>query len=195
MPYPIYDTVTTQTAGATERELSFRLLREILEENNDLCSWPAASEMRSTPAVAVVLAAVVVYCLCKWLHFRLLILHWFGVLGKPETVIGPLPRAGFRLSHPSPGFGSEERQSEAIPSLDNVHRKSGWSDFSDFSRMLCILNFCAEILHPHPSQPYAELQIFLALGIVILGQNAWCEFLLDWGLPETTSVSSRVKCS
>lgn len=32
MPYPIYDTVTAQTAVASERELSFRLLREILEE-------------------------------------------------------------------------------------------------------------------------------------------------------------------
>lgn len=86
--------------------------------------------MYSTPAVAVGLKARVVYCLCKWLHFRILILHWFGILGKLKSVIGQLPLAGVRLSHPSPCSGSEERQLEAIPSLDNVHRKSGCSDVS-----------------------------------------------------------------
>ena len=135
----------------------------------------------TTAYSANVVAVEVVYCLWMLSLLRILVLLWFGVLGKLKKMIWQMSLAHVRFSHRSPS-GSGERQSEAIPSSDT---------FSNFFRMLYFSSFCAEILSAFPNQLHAKLQPLFSWEHHDSGSDCLVWTLTRKGTsPKTASISS-----
>lgn len=148
---------TTSPILSLKESFSFRLLRvfketmasHVLDSQPMKCTSPPWWWWRKQWCVAFVC------CCCLEFEF------WIWSAGKAEESDVTIVIDWCLALSPKPTTLGVERGNQRLdPHQRKFIKISSCSKFSDFSKMLCILSFCAKILHSFPNPLYAELQTF-----------------------------------